>query len=183
MKKLNNIVSVVVSDKVKNNRQSDFENWQERIISEIRKFKGFISVSSKKIEDVENEYFTVFQFDSNQNLQHWIESDVLRKYLSEAEQYTEVPYRISRHQGLEFFFDKEKLMAKQPPFYKRVLIGIAAVYPLIISVGQLFHWIIPEFEELPFELALFFEVIVISSLMNYPVMPMLTKWLQGWLYK
>ncbi len=183
MKAHDNIVSVVVSDKIKPDRQTDFENWQERIISELIKFDGFISVSPKKLEGVENEYFTLFQFDSNQNLQYWLDSDTLKKYLIEAEQYTVAPPKVSLHQGLEFFFAKKEPITKQPPFYKKVLMGIAAVYPLILIVGKLFHWIIPGFEKLPFELALFFEVIVISSLMNYPVMPTLTKWFHGWLYK
>ncbi len=177
------IVSVVVSDKIKLNYQAEFENWQERIISDLRKFDGFISVSSKKIKGVENEYFTVFQFDSKENLQYWLNSEALKKYLKEVELYTMAPPKVSLHQGMEFFFDVKETIIKQPPFYKKVLMGIIAVYPLIIIIGKLFNWLIPGFEKLPFELALFFEVIVISSLMNYPVMPTLTKWFGTWLYK
>ena len=179
----NNIVSVVVFDKVKPNYQTEFEDWQQRIISEIKKIEGFVSVSSKKIEGADNEYFTLFQFDSNENLQHWLNSETQKTYLKEAKAYTLSSPKVSLHQGLEFFFAKNESISKQPPFYKKVLMGIVAVYPLILIVGKLFHWLIPGFEKLPFELALFFEVIVISSLMNYPVMPTLTKWLHKWLYK
>jgi antibiotic biosynthesis monooxygenase (ABM) superfamily enzyme len=183
MKTNKNIVSVVVFDKVKPKYQTEFEDWQNRIISEIEKLKGFVSVSSKKLDAIENEYFTIFQFDSNENLQIWLDSETQKKYLQEVELYTLSSPKVSFHQGLEFFFAKNESIIKQPPFYKKVLMGIAAVYPLIIIVGKLFHWIIPGFEKIPFELALFFEVIVISSLMNYPVMPTLTKWLHRWLYK
>lgn len=183
MKKNTNIVSVVVFDKVKPNYQDEFENWQNRIISEIQKFKGFVGVSSKKLEGVKNEHFTIFQFDSPQNLQHWLDSDTLRRYLVEAKQYTQSEPKISFHEGLEIFFSKKDVTQMQPAFYKKVLIGILAVYPLIIIVGKLLHWCIPGFEKLPFELRLFFEVIVISTLMTYPVMPMLSKWFHKWLYK
>ncbi|MDY8135427.1 hypothetical protein [Aquimarina sp. 2201CG5-10] len=176
------IVSIVVTDKVQTNHLTEFENWQKRIISDLKKFDGFISVSTKKLDGIENEYITLFQFDSNKTLHNWLNSDTLNKYLKEVEQYTLSKPKISLHQGLEFFFNKDTLTI-QPPFYKKVIMGIAAVYPLIIVVGKLLHWIIPGFEKLPFELALFFEVIVISNLMNYPVMPMLTKWFHKWLYK
>lgn len=183
MKKNKNIVSVIVSDKVKLNHEISFENWQERIISELKNFEGFTSISTKKLAGNKNEYFTVFQFDSNENLQKWLDSDILSKYLKEVEKYTILPPKVSLYRGIEFFFDVKESITKQPPFYKKVLMGITAVYPLIIIIGRLFNWLIPGFEKLPFELALFLEVIVISSLMNYPVMPLLTKWFYKWLYK
>ncbi len=74
-------------------------------------------------------------------------------------------------------------MRKQVPYYKRVIVGILAVYPLILIVGKLFHWFIPGFEKLPFEFGVFLEVILISALMTYPVMPLLNKWLAKWLHK
>ncbi len=183
MKNQREIVSVVVSDKIRLQYQTEFENWQERIISELEQFEGFISVSSKKLESPHNEYFTVFQFDSNQNLQKWLDSSVLKKYLFEAKQYTLLEPKISFHEGLELFFNKKEASLIQPPFYKKVLLGIMAVYPLILIVGKLFHRFIPGFSQLPFEAGLFFEVIVVSTLMTYPVMPTLSKWLRFWLFK
>lgn len=183
MKTNQNIVSVVVFDKVNSKYQTEFEDWQHRIISEIKKLNGFVSVSTKKLEGTNNEYFTIFQFDSNENLQSWLNSETLKRYLKEVEKYTLSTPKVSFHQGLEIFFDQKEAKSKQPPFYKKVLLGITAVYPLIIIIGKLFHWLIPGFGKLPFEVGLFFEVIVVSSLMTYPVMPTLTKWFGKWLFK
>ncbi len=183
MKENPGIVSVVVFDRVKPGHRTAFEDWQDRVISEIRRVNGFVGVSSKRHEGVQNEYFTLFQFDSNQNLQHWLNSDTLKRYLREVGQYTESAPKVSLHQGLDIFFHKRGSTVRQPPFHKKVFLGIIAVYPLIIIVGKLFHWLVPGFGKLPFELGLFFEVIIISTLMTYPVMPGLTKWLRPWLYR
>lgn len=183
MEKNANIVSVVVFDKVKPDCLTAFEDWQNRINSKLKESKGFVSVSSKKLDDATNEYFTIYQFDSNETLQHWLDSDSKKKLLAEAKQYTLLEPKISLHQGLEIFFNKKETESTQPPFYKKVLIGIVAVYPLIIIVGKLTHWLIPGFGSLPFELGLFFEVIIISTLMTYPVMPLLTNWFHKWLFK
>ncbi|MDC1162364.1 hypothetical protein OAT18_02860 [Tenacibaculum sp.] len=177
------IISVVIFDKVKPNCQTEFENWQSRIILEIKNLEGFVSVSSKKLSETKNEYFTIFQFDSNKNLQRWLDSGTKKKYMLEVEAYTLSSPKVSFHKGLEIFFNKKEITLKESPFYKKVFLGIIAVYPLIIIVGKLFHWLIPNFEKLPFELGLFFEVIVISTLMTFPVMPTLTKWFGKWLFK
>jgi len=177
------IVSIVVFNSIKSNFQLEFENWQIRIGKKIKEFNGFIGVSNKKMEGVNNEYFTVFQFDTPSNLSIWQNSDILKEFLNELKQYTISESRVSQHDGLEIFFGETETANYSVPFYKKVILAVIAVYPLIIVVGKLYHWLNPWAEKIPFELGLFFQVIVISTLMAYPMMPFLAKVFHKWLNK
>lgn len=180
MKKLpSTIVSVVILKSIKQNFQLKYEDWEKRIKKEIKNFEGFIAISNKKLEGLNNEYFTIFQFDTPDNLNKWKKSNTLKKYLDEMKQYTLSKSKISQHEGLEIFFNESQTTTT--PSYKKVVIRIIAVYPLIIAVGKLYHKFNPWEENIPFELGLFFQVIVISILMTYPVMPILTRVFRKWL--
>lgn len=178
-----NIVSIVIINRIKTNFQLEYESWQNRIEKEIKKFEGFIGISDKKLEGTNNEYFTLFQFDTTANLNKWQNSEILLEYLNELKQYTISESKVTLHQGLEIFFHKDETTKYQTPFYKKVMIGVIAVYPLIILVSKLYDWLNPWAEIIPFDVGLFFQVIVVSTLLTYPVMPFLTKMLHKWLTK
>ncbi|MGY0398419.1 MAG: hypothetical protein ACWIPH_00440 [Ostreibacterium sp.] len=181
---LSNIISIVIIHRIKAHFQLEYENWQSRIGKEIKEFEGFIGISDKKlypIEGADNEYITVFQFDTAYHLSKWQNSDILLEYLNELKQYTVSESKITLHEGLEIFFDEKEKTKYSPPFYKKVSLGVIAVYPLIILVNKLYSWLNPWPEIIPFEIGLFFQVIIISVLMTYPVMPILTKVLHKWL--
>lgn len=170
-----NVVSVVILNCIKQNFQLEYEDWEKRIGKEIKYFEGFIAISNKKLEGVNNEYFTIFQFDTPYNLNKWQNSNTLKRFLNEMKKYTLSESKVSQHEGLEIFFDKTQTTISSTPFYKKVVIGVIAVYPLIIVIDKLYQWLNPWAESIPFELGLFFQVIVISVLMTYPVMPILTR--------
>ncbi|MBE9112840.1 antibiotic biosynthesis monooxygenase, partial [Nodosilinea sp. LEGE 07298] len=66
-----------------------------------------------------------------------------------------------------------------PPYYKQVVLGVLAVYPLILLANGLLG---PLLIGLPPLLALFISVIFVSALLTYPIMPWLSKGLAFWLY-
>ena len=175
------IISIVIINRIKTDFQSQYENWQNRIGIEIKKFEGFIGLSNKKLEGSTNEYITVFQFDTTDNLNAWQNSDILSTFLTELKQYTVSESKITLHEGLEIFFDKNERTEHAIPFYKKVFLGVIAVYPLIIGVGKLYNYLNPWADSIPFEIGLFFQVIIISMLMTYPVMPLLSKVFHKWL--
>ncbi|PSN11398.1 antibiotic biosynthesis monooxygenase, partial [filamentous cyanobacterium CCT1] len=63
--------------------------------------------------------------------------------------------------------------------YKQVVLGVLAVYPLILLANTLLG---PLLVGLPPLLALLISVIFVSALLTYPVLPWLSKGLGFWLY-
>ncbi|MEP1095185.1 MAG: hypothetical protein ABJG78_08755 [Cyclobacteriaceae bacterium] len=165
---------MVIFEKVDPLRILEFEDWQRRINSTNANFPGFVAVSSKKLETTENEYCTVVQFDTPENLKRLLDSNELKTLLNEVTSYLVDKPKISHHEGLDIFFDKQS-RNRNHPYYKKVILGIIAVYPLIIGVSTLYSKIIPGYGDFPFPVALFLEVIVVSALMTWPVMPFLSK--------
>ena len=83
--------------------------------------------------------------------------------------------------GLELWFDRPDTpqQLKEPPFWKQVIIGVICVYPLVMFL----NWtLVPIMEEFPKELSILVNVIILSSLLTYPVMPWVTRYLRTWLY-
>ncbi len=179
--KATEIVSIMVYNRIKTEHQKEYEDWQKRINKELEKHNGFIGISSKQLSETKGEYFTIFQFDSQENLNKWQATDTLKIYLDELKNYTEIDSKVSQHEGLEIFFGEKEEDGMNTPFYKKVILGVIAVYPLIILIDRLYYWLVPGAENIPFELGLFFQVIVISTLMTYPMMPLLGKLLKKWL--
>ncbi len=83
--------------------------------------------------------------------------------------------------GLELWFDRPNISQrlKEPPFWKQVVIGIICVYPLIL----LLSWALaPVTGGFPSSIALLLNVVILSAMLTYPVMPWVTRRLRPWLY-
>lgn len=83
--------------------------------------------------------------------------------------------------GLDFWFDRPNTAQrlKDPPFWKQVAIGVICVYPLVL----LLNWALgPVTGGFPREIALLINVVILSALLTYPVMPWVTRLLRAWLY-
>ncbi|MFK5974555.1 MAG: hypothetical protein QM485_14910 [Flavobacteriaceae bacterium] len=70
----------------------------------------------------------------------------------------------------------------KPIYWKQVLITTLSVYPLLIGSTWFLKQIFP-MEELAQEAAIFFTVAMVASLMVFPVMPLIMKFLGSWPYK
>ncbi len=84
-------------------------------------------------------------------------------------------------EGLELWFDRPTTTRdlKEPPLWKQVIIGVVCVYPLVL----LLNWGLgPVTQGIPKELAVLINVIILSTLLTYPVMPWVTRLLRAWLY-
>lgn len=108
------MVSMVIFETVNLDRISEFEDWQKRINNTNAKFPGFIGLSSKKLEATQNEYCTVIQFDTPENLKRLLDSIELKELLNEVPQYLIGKPKISHHDGLEIFFSRQNDSVNPP---------------------------------------------------------------------
>ncbi len=67
----------------------------------------------------------------------------------------------------------------EPPFWKRVIICVICVYPLIVLLRLA---LAPVTGGLPWGVALLPNVVILSALLTYPVFPWVTRLLRPWLY-
>tara|TARA_R110002110_G_scaffold415612_4_gene651942 strand:- start:20492 stop:20797 length:306 start_codon:yes stop_codon:yes gene_type:complete len=81
--------------------------------------------------------------------------------------------------GSELWFDLASKRQQQPAFWRRVILGTACVYPMIILLSWAFALIIGSW---PPAAQIFAVVVVLSTLLTWPIMPYATRLLKPWLY-
>lgn len=72
--------------------------------------------------------------------------------------------------------------AQRPVYWKQVLLTIFTVYPLLMGITWLMKSVFP-MQGVKTEIATFFAVVAVASLMVFPVMPLAMKFLGPWLHK
>ena len=75
--------------------------------------------------------------------------------------------------------EKENI-APKPPFWKQVFVTIITVYPLILGAELFLNFLFPMHLLEP-KISIFFIVVIVATLMVYPVMPFVNKLLGNWL--
>lgn len=176
-------VTMVISEIVTPKHQHEYENWVAGINQVVKKVEGFIGVDVIRPRDkTKLEYVVILRFDSYDNLSNWRKSGLCIEWLEKAEHMVVRQVASRAALGMEMWFnmsEKQIQSADSPPFYKQVTIGILAVYPLVFLID---HTIGPHIQDLNYFVRIFISVSLISTLITFPMMPMLTKLLNKWLY-
>lgn len=174
--------SIVFSENVKSGRIKEYEKWVNNINNAAKEFTGFIGVDVFRPRDPANpEYVTIVRFNTVENLENWRESATCKEWQEKAKDLVIQKVHLPQKNGVELWFSlpKNSLNAQQPAYYKMVILGVLAVYPLIV-VTNIF--IGPYLASLPPLLNLLISVFIVSIFLTYPIMPLLTHILGFWLY-
>ena len=178
----NEPVTTMFTDRVKPDKINEYEAWSKGINGDAKKFSGFLSVDVIRPEKNNYpEYITLVKFNSYENLMQWKESSNLTKWLVKLPELLISDTHAQECVGLDLWFDRPNVSKKfnDPPFWKQVIIGVICVYPLIL----LLNWALgPVTEGIPSKIGLLLNVFILSILLTYPVMPLMTRLLRQWLY-
>jgi len=176
-------ITLVISEVVEPNLIEEYEDWTKGINQAAQQFEGFIGVDVIRPRDHQHpEYVVIVKFDNYEHCKDWLASSVYQQWMRRSEEF--IAKRSLQHQpnGLELWFTLPKITLTQPPhpaYYKQVIVGVITVYPLILLANLI---LTPFLQGLPALLGLLISVIFVSALLTYPVMPILTKMLNFWLY-
>lgn len=175
-------VGLVISELVRADRIVEYEEWSAGICEAAKSAPGFRARQVIEPRDSTHlEYLIVLKFDTLPNLDLWHESDDCRDWLAKSAAFIE---RRSHHDpgvGVEMWYTRPDPVAISPPFWKQVVIGVIAVYPSIILLRWLTTPILAPLK-LPPDLNLLISVFLLSCLLTWPLMPMLTRFFNRWLY-
>lgn len=176
--------SVVITHRVSEDKQAQYEEWLNEIGPMAKASKGLLDLNViRPVRGLTETYSIFIRYDSEQNLRKWMESDVRNGLIAKAQALLtgQDEYRIQS--GLDFWFMPEGTKAKIPVRWKQFLITWSAIYPLVIGVPlvliPLLRWLrVPENHYID----VLFATAVIVFLMVYIVMPRYTKLVRQWLY-
>ena len=178
----NEPVTMMFTESVKLGKTSEYETWSEGVLGGAKEFKGYLGSDVIRPEESSlQEYITLVRFDTCLNLKAWRESVSLADWQKKLPEMLIGSPHKQEASGLDLWFNRpntpQKL--KEPPFWKQVIIGVICVYPLVM----LLNWLLgPPMNAFPREIAILVNVVILSSLLTYPVMPWITRLLRVWLY-
>ena len=175
-------VSVVISKIVKSNRIHDYEAWIKEINYEVKQFDGFLGVDVIRPTDHDKpEYVAILRFDTYDHLKQMQESPIIVALVEKSRDMVLGKSHEQKASGMELWFtlpDKNALMPK-PARYKMVIISSVIIYVLILAINITLG---PLINKLPAYLGFPISIVVMSWLLTYPIMPLVTRLFDFWLY-
>jgi antibiotic biosynthesis monooxygenase (ABM) superfamily enzyme len=174
-------VSAVIATRLKPGSEAAYRAWEQKIAAAQSKAKGFQGYRFEPpIPGVQESWLAIVRFDSDANLQAWMNSPVRLDLLKEAEPFTEEFHARVVRTGFDQWF-KVPAGAPPPAAWKMNMLVLLTLYPVVFLFGV---WVQTPLlmgkAGLPFWLALFIGNVVGVLLLSWLV-PAVSRGFGWWL--
>ncbi|MET8581461.1 antibiotic biosynthesis monooxygenase [Streptomyces collinus] len=132
---LDPLVTVVVTHRVHPDQVDDFLDWQHRMVEEEGKFEGFRGTELfRPIEGLQEEWTTLYRYDSAEHLDAWLTSPQRHRILAEGARFSDFRLRtIDNSFGSWFAFEGNGTQAPPPPSETRTSLAVwVGLYPTVV---------------------------------------------------
>ncbi|MEW1910854.1 antibiotic biosynthesis monooxygenase [Kitasatospora sp. NPDC085895] len=128
------LVTMVVTHRVHPNHVDDFLAWQRRLSQEESTFEGYRGTEIfRPIEGLQEEWTTLYRFDSAEHLDAWLTSAERREILAEGRKFDEFKlHTIDNSFGSWFAFEENGREAPPPSEAKTALAVWVGLYPTVV---------------------------------------------------
>lgn len=176
--------TVVITHRVRENRQSEYERWLEEIAPLCQASPGHLDWHIvRPIAGLTETYTVIIRFDTKAHLQAWMESPTRARLVEKARPLFVTGDDFFVSSGLDFWFTPTGAKARVPVRWKQFLVTWSAIYPLALVVPLI---VTPVLQYLGVPNNRFVATLAATGLvvflMVYVVMPRYTKLLQRWLF-
>ena len=174
-------VSAVIATRVKPGQEAAFQAWELRIAKAQARSPGFQGYRFEPpIPGVQEDWLAILRFDSEQNLQKWLDSLERQALLRDAEPFVEEFHTRVVRTGFEQWFPRRGA-ASAPPAWKQNMIVLLLLYPVVFLFGLYVQTpLLMGRAGIPFWAALFIGNVASVLLLNWLV-PWASGLLSWWL--
>ncbi|MEU8198240.1 antibiotic biosynthesis monooxygenase [Microbispora amethystogenes] len=173
-------VTVVIAHRVTRSAEPAFLRWQEKV---QEKFPGFLGFELfRPVPGLQDDWVSVFRFDTREHLENWLGSVARRKLLDEGRGII-ASYDVRRIDSAFsgwFRFTGDSAKGTGPPGWKQAMSVILGLYPVLIVLGLTLDRALNA-ARVPGYLHVFAGCVVAVGILNWPVMPIVTRVLRFWL--
>ena len=173
-------VSAVISTRIKPGKEDAFLEWGHRIAAVQAKAPGFQGYRREPpIPGVQDDWLTILRFDSEANLEKWLNSPERKKLLDESEIFTDACRLRVVRTGFDQWF---AVPGSAPPAaWKQNMTVLLVLYPLVFLLNEwLQKPILVGIFGLPYWAFLFVNNAV-SVVMLSLILPWVSRQLRWWL--
>lgn len=174
-------VTRVVDRHIKPGHENEYDKWFGRIRKTMRTFPGYTGASVIIPGGDPNARIIIYRFADQKSIQKWEDLPERKKLLWEVDKYATQSYSLAK--GMETWFqlaDTHKTMPNPPPKWKMAFV----LFIFATLIGLISHLILTPYltKYSLFITSPIYSIILVICL-TYLVMPSVTEWLKGWLYK
>ena len=127
-------VSAVISTRVKPGREAEYRAWERRIAAAQSKAPGLQGYRFEPpVPGIQEDFVAILRFDSQANLQAWLDSPARKKLLEEADPLTE-EFHARMGTGFEQWFPDAAAGAPLP-VWKMDMLVLLMLYPIVFLFG------------------------------------------------
>lgn len=173
-------VSAIISTRVTPGREEAFRGWSQRIAAAETQYPGFQGHRlDAPIPGVQDDWTTVLTFDTEENLNNWMNSPERKQLLTETAGFTDEMHTRTVRSGFEQWFRLGG--TADSPVWKQNMVTLLGLYPVVFLFGFFIGTpILSKALGLPFWLALFLSNTASVVILNW-VIPWLSVRLKWWL--
>ncbi|MFV1981029.1 MAG: hypothetical protein ACC655_07745, partial [Rhodothermia bacterium] len=166
---------------------SEFESINRELNKIVASASGYLGLNViRTVAETQIEYTVILRFNSFANLKRWSDSPLRNEYVGKLRTLSDHTSQ-KLETGLEYWFttaeSEPSTPTLYPPRYKMAAVTILVIYPLVIAVPYVVSKIL---DAVGIELGFFADVLVsvllITALMTYWAMPLITRAFSAWLY-
>ena len=174
-------VTVTIARRVVPGRESDFEQWADRLTESAALFPGYLGCGRLKPgvgEGDPQNWHVVYRFDSHRSLGAWEESAERQHLLDEGSELMET-VAAQKVSGLETWFSLPGMLTKPPAKWKMFLVSGVVIWALQVLEYSVFGRFVMDW---PLPVRLLFMSFPVTAIMTWLVMPRASIVLRKWLY-
>ncbi len=150
-------VSAVISTRIKPGQETAYRAWEQRIAAAQSKAPGFQGYRFEPpVPGVQEDWLAIVRFDTEANLQAWLDSPERHKLLQEAAGFTEEFHARIARTGFDQWFPGAAGGAPPPAAWKQNMLVLLMLYPVVFLFGLTVQTpLLMRSLGLPFAIALF----------------------------
>ena len=131
-------ISAIMSTRVKPGCELAYREWEQRMAVAQTAAKGLVGYRFEPpIDGVQADWLTILRFDTQENLQAWLDSPLRQEILQEGEPLTAgFHYRVTRS-GFDQWFPVPGPSALATPVWKQNMVVLLMLFPVVFLFGYL----------------------------------------------
>jgi hypothetical protein len=175
-------VSTVISTRIRPGQESAYRAWEQRIAAAQSKAPGFQGYRFEPpIPGVQDNWLSILRFDTEANLQAWLDSPERHKLLREATLFAEDSHARTVRTGFDQWFPLPAAGALPPAAWKQDMLVLLLLYPVVFLFNVFVHTpLLIHRAGLPFAVALFIGNVASVVLLAY-IVPWTSNRFSWWL--
>jgi antibiotic biosynthesis monooxygenase (ABM) superfamily enzyme len=137
------LVTVVVSHPVSAENETEFVDWQDRMVKAQQKFPGFRgSELFRPVPGVQDEWNAIYRFGTSEELDRWLESDERKELLRQGENFRDFQMRkVDSLFGSWFAPGGDREAAAALPNWKLAFSVLVGLYPTVVLLTLFIGWV------------------------------------------